>query len=161
MADAGLTHGGFYAHFPSKESLVREAILACAAESRRMLGQLVAEARADGHDPLEQIVRHYLTAVHRDRPDRGCSIAALGSEIARHPRKTRDVFTEGFEQLLAVVASALPDPSRPDARDVAYGVFSAMVGALQLSRTLTCPRQSQAALDAGVKAALALGRAGA
>ena len=54
-------------------------------------------------------MRSYLTTLHRDRPDRGCSVAALGSEIARHPRKTREAFTEGLDKTLGIIASALPD----------------------------------------------------
>src|SRR5438477_605490 len=100
MADAGLTHGGFYAHFPSKEMLVRETIVAASEQSRRHFQDQIDEAREQGREPLEQLVRGYLTTAHRDRPDRGCSIAALGSEIARHPRKTREVFTEGLDRTL-------------------------------------------------------------
>jgi TetR/AcrR family transcriptional repressor of nem operon len=158
MADAGLTHGGFYAHFPSKETLVREAVLAASAQGRRHFQRQIEQARAQGQEPLEIVVRQYLTSLHRDRPDRGCSIAALGSEIARHPRKTREAFTEGLEKTLGLIASALPEPDRADAKDRAYGVFSTMIGALQLSRALADPDLSQAALEAGVKAALALGR---
>jgi len=158
MADAGLTHGGFYAHFPSKETLVREAVLAASAQSRRHFQRQIEEARAEGREPLEQMVREYLTALHRDRPDRGCSIAALGAEIARHPRRTREAFTEGLDKTFDLIASALPHPDRADARDRAYAVFSAMIGALQLSRALTDPDMSQRALDAGIKAALAIGQ---
>ena len=98
MADAGLTHGGFYAHFPSKETLVREAVQSASAQGRRHFQRQIEQARAEGREPLETIVRQYLTTLHRDRPDRGCSIAALGAEIARHPRKTREAFTEGLEE---------------------------------------------------------------
>jgi TetR/AcrR family transcriptional regulator, transcriptional repressor for nem operon len=158
MADAGLTHGGFYAHFPSKESLVREAVLSASAQGRRHFQRQIEQARARGEEPLEEVVREYLTTIHRDRPDRGCSIAALGSEIARHPRKTREAFTEGLEKTMGLIASALPHPDRADARDRAFAVFSAMIGALQLSRALADSEMSQRALDAGIKAALALGR---
>jgi TetR/AcrR family transcriptional repressor of nem operon len=157
MADAGLTHGGFYAHFPSKESLVREAMLSASAQGRRSLQRQIEQARGEGREPLEQVVRQYLTTLHRDRPDRGCSIAACGAEIARHPRKTREAFTEGLEKTLGLIASALPAPDRADAKERAIAVFSTLIGALQLSRALADPDLSQRALDAGVKAALALG----
>jgi TetR/AcrR family transcriptional repressor of nem operon len=158
MADAGLTHGGFYAHFPSKETLVREAMLAASEQGRKHFQRQIEEARLQGREPIEQIVRLYLTPMHRDRPDRGCSVAALGSEIARHPRKTREAFTDGLEKTLAMIANALPDSEGTDAKERAYGVFSAMIGALQLSRALSDPKLSQAALEAGVHAALAVGR---
>lgn len=158
MADAGLTHGGFYAHFSSKDSLVREALLSSCAQDRNYLQRKIEDARAHKRDPLEHIVRQYLTTAHRDRPDRGCGVAALGTEIARHPRKTREAFTEALEQLFDVIAAALPNPSRPDARTIACGVFSTMIGALQLSRLIADPKLSQAALDAGIQAALTVGR---
>ena len=161
MADAGLTHGGFYAHFPSKESLVREAILAAGAQGRESFERQIEQARAEGRDPVEGMARQYLSAIHRDRPDRGCSVASLGSEIARHPRKTREAFAEGLEMTIGMIAKALPEPTRADARERALGVFGAMIGALQLSRILADPSSSQAALEAGVRTALAIARTGA
>lgn len=157
MADAGLTHGGFYAHFSSKETLVKEALAAASMKSRTHLQGQIDEARAEGRDPLEAIVRSYLTATHRDRPDRGCSVAALGSEIARHPRKTREAFTEGLEKTMGIIASALPE-TVPNRQERAYAIFSTLIGALQLSRAISDSTMSQAVIDAGVTAALQIGR---
>lgn len=158
MADAGLTHGGFYAHFSSKETLVKEALVAASVNSRTHLQRRVDEARAAGLDPLEEIVRNYLTTVHRDRPDRGCSVAALGSEIARHPRKTREAFTEGLEKTLGIIASALPDHVTTNRNERAYAIFSTLIGSLQLSRAISDSTLSQAVIDAGIVAALQIGR---
>lgn len=157
MADVGLTHGGFYAHFSSKETLVREALSAASIKSRTHLQRQIDAARAEGRDPLEAIVRTYLTTLHRDRPDRGCSVAALGSEIARHPRKTREAFTEGLSQTLAIIASALPEHVA-DRQTRAYAVFSTMIGALQLSRAISDSAMSQSVIDAGIAAALQIGK---
>lgn len=157
MADVGLTHGGFYAHFPSKETLVKEALAAASIKSRSHLQGQIDTARAEGRDPLEAIVRSYLTTLHRDRPDRGCSVAALGSEIARHPRKTREAFTEGLAKTLGIIAGALPDHVA-DRQTRAYAVFSTMIGALQLSRAISDSGMSQSAIDAGILAALQIGR---
>lgn len=158
MADVGLTHGGFYAHFASKETLVKEAIAAASQKSRERLEREIEKARAGGRDPLESIVRGYLTALHRDRPDRGCSVAALGSEIARHPRKTREAFTEGLDKTLSIIADALPASVTAQRKEKAYAVFSTMIGALQLSRAISDSAMSQAVIDAGVAAALLIGR---
>lgn len=158
MADVGLTHGGFYAHFSSKETLVKEAIAAASQKSRDRLQQEADKARAEGRDPLESIVRQYLTALHRDRPDRGCCVAALGSEIARHPRKTREALTEGLEKTLAIIADALPANVTAQRRDKACAIFSIMIGALQLSRVVSDGAMSQSVIDAGVAAALQIGR---
>lgn len=157
MADAGLTHGGFYAHFSSKETLVKEALAAASMKSRAHLQGQIDEARAEGRDPLEAIVRSYLTVTHRDRPDRGCSVAALGSEIARHPRKTREAFTEGLDKTMGIIASALPE-SVPNRKERAYAIFSTLIGALQLSRAISDSTMSQAVIDAGITAALQIGR---
>lgn len=157
MADVGLTHGGFYAHFSSKETLVKEALATASMKSRAHLRRQIDTARAEGRDPLEAIVRTYLTTLHRDRPDRGCSVAALGSEIARHPRKTREAFTEGLSQTLQIIASALPEQVA-DRQTRAYAVFSTMIGALQLSRAISDSAMSQSVIDAGIAAALQIGK---
>lgn len=159
MADAGLTHGGFYAHFSSKETLVREALATASQRSREHLSKQIEKARAEGTEPIEAIIRSYLTLAHRDRPDRGCSVAALGSEIARRPRKTKDAFTEGLCNTLGVIENALPQGAQ-DRRKTAIAVFSAMIGALQLSRAIADADLSQGALDAGISAALTLAHAG-
>jgi TetR/AcrR family transcriptional repressor of nem operon len=158
MADVGLTHGGFYAHFSSKETLVKEAIAAASLKSRTHLQREIDKARAEGRDPLEAIVRTYLTTLHRDRPDRGCCVAALGSEIARHPRKTREAFTEGLDKTLAIIASALPESATSQRKEKACAVFSTMIGTLQLSRAVSDSALSQSVIDAGIAAALQIGR---
>jgi TetR/AcrR family transcriptional regulator, transcriptional repressor for nem operon len=157
MADVGLTHGGFYAHFSSKETLVKEAIAAASQKSRERLEREIEKARAEGRDPLEQVVRQYLTALHRDRPDRGCCVAALGSEIARHPRKTREAFTEGLEKTIGIIASALPD-NVTQRKEKACAIFSTMIGTLQLARAVSDSTLSQSVIDAGIAAALQIGR---
>lgn len=157
MADAGLTHGGFYAHFASKENLVKEALQAAALKSRERLQRRISEARAAGRDPLEAFVTNYLTTLHRDRPDNGCSVAALGSEIARHPRKTKEAFTEGLSQTIEMIAGALPDTISRGRVEKAYAVFSILVGALQLSRGVSDPDMSQSIIDAGIAAAMQIG----
>lgn len=158
MADVGLTHGGFYAHFSSKETLVKEALAAASSKSRERLQREIDKAREEGRDPLESVVRSYLTALHRDRPDRGCSVAALGSEIARHPRKTREAFTEGLDKTLEIIASTLPASVTAQRKEKAYAIFSTMIGSLQLSRAVSDPVMSQSVIDAGIAAAIQIGR---
>ena len=68
MADAGLTHGGFYAHFTSKETLVREALAAASERSREHFGRQIEKARAEGIEPIEAVIRSYLTPAHRAGP---------------------------------------------------------------------------------------------
>jgi TetR/AcrR family transcriptional repressor of nem operon len=158
MADAGLTHGGFYAHFASKENLVKEALQAAALKSRERLQRRISEARAAGRDPLEAFVTNYLTTLHRDRPDNGCSVAALGSEIARHPRKTKEAFTEGLTQTMEMIAGALPETITTGRTEKAYAIFSILIGALQLSRAVSDAKMSQSIIDAGIASAMQVAR---
>lgn len=158
MADVGLTHGGFYAHFASKEALVKEALAAASAKSRIHLQREIDKARSEGRDPLEAIVRTYLTTLHRDRPDRGCSVAALGSEIGRHPRKTREAFTEGLDKTLEIIASALPAGVTSNRKDKACAVFATLIGSMQLARAVSDGAMSQSVIEAGIAAALLIGR---
>jgi AcrR family transcriptional regulator len=154
MADAGLTHGGFYSHFASKEDLVRAVV----AEAFDATNASLARAARAGPDGLEAIVRAYLDPRHRDRPDRGCAAAALVAEIARHPDSTRAVFADKVAALLGLIAAQLPagDAAAREAR--ATAIFATMMGSLQLARAATDPARSQRILDGGIAAALALAR---
>jgi TetR/AcrR family transcriptional repressor of nem operon len=146
MADAGLTHGGFYAHFESKEALVREALQAAAAGSQARL------ERACG---LEAYIRSYLRRSHRDTPERGCIVATLGAELARHAPETRAAFSEQIERLLARIAELLP-ASVESRREAAIGIFGVMSGTLQLARAVVGEARSDEILEAGIAAALKL-----
>src|SRR6266480_431154 len=95
MADAGLTNGAFYAHFPSKEDLVAAAVAGQLREQRESLS-----AVAPGRAGVEQYVREYLSVQHRDNPGDGCPSAALLDEIGRCTDATRQAYTDG---LLAVI----------------------------------------------------------
>ncbi|QCI63914.1 TetR/AcrR family transcriptional regulator [Phreatobacter stygius] len=159
MADAGLTHGGFYAHFASKEALVQDAVATALTATRAHLTNAVETARAAGGDGLEAIVATYLRPVHRDRPDVGCAVASLAAELARHPAETRLVLTDQVAAIITIIKAALPEEFAGDAADAAaMAIFSTMVGALQLARAVTDPGLSDRFLAAGREAALRLGR---
>lgn len=157
MADAGLTHGGFYAHFKSKDDLVRETLSASHANSRDTWLKEADAARERGENALEAIVRFYLRSAHRDRPDAGCSIAALAPEVARNDPKIRDVMASSAEALTAIIAAELPPTlSEKKRRERAYAIFGLMMGTLQLARVATDPARSEAILQAGQDAAFSL-----
>lgn len=159
MADAGLTHGGFYAHFASKEALVRDAVVAALTAARDHLAAEAATARAEGRDGLEAIVTAYLRPGHRDRPEIGCAIASLGAELARHPEETREVLTDQIRATVAVIRAELPPVFSASEADTAAGaIFSTMVGALQMARAVTDPALSDGFLSGAKAAALAIGR---
>src|SRR3569623_3135152 len=114
MKEAGLTHGGFYAHFASREALVIEAFgdaMDRATERwRKVLAELAPEQR------LLAIIDGYLCPQHRDDVCHGCAIPALGAEIARESPKTRKAFAAKLEQMIDMIAAQIPDLPRKAAR---------------------------------------------
>jgi TetR/AcrR family transcriptional repressor of nem operon len=135
MAAAGLTHGGFYRHFDSKDQIVAEA---CTAAMESLVEQLAAAvSRKSPQRGLKAILENYLSAAHRDEPAEGCPLAALGSEIARCDEKTRAAATQAFLRLAGVIAAQF-GKTRPDvARRRAWVAAATMIGALTMSRIVT------------------------
>jgi TetR/AcrR family transcriptional repressor of nem operon len=132
MAAAGLTHGGFYRHFDSKDQIVAEASIA-AVES--LIEQLAAAAsRKSPQRGLKAVVETYLSAAHRDDPSNGCPIAALGSEIARGDERTRAAATQALLKFIKVIASQFGKTPPDVARRRALVAAATMIGALTMSR---------------------------
>jgi AcrR family transcriptional regulator len=146
MAEAGLTHGGFYAHFESKEALLRDALAAAMDRTSARLD------RAGDVAGLEGLIRTYLRPAHRDNPQKGCAIASLGPEIARHELETREMFAKRIEAFTARIAAYLP---AEDAA-TAIGITGILIGTLQLSRATPDEARSDQILEAGIAAALRL-----
>jgi AcrR family transcriptional regulator len=153
MAEAGLTNGAFYGHFDSKEALVREALVH-ALEARE--SDFVAIGPAGGS--LEDGLRAYLSAAHRDNPGIGCPSAALLPEIGRQGQATRQAYTERLVRFIDLVADLLPagDPART--RATATAIFGMAIGTLQLARAVADRRLSDDILESGVQSALTLAR---
>jgi TetR/AcrR family transcriptional repressor of nem operon len=158
MADAGLTHGGFYAHFSSKEDLVRSAVDNALKTTAAEHAAAAAAARAEGRDGLETIVRRYLSKVHRDHPETGCAIASLAAELARSPTETRAALAQDADDFVKVIAAEIPAASPEAARATALTIFALMVGTLQFARAMPDAAASEAMLASGRRAALALAR---
>lgn len=158
MADAGLTHGGFYAHFSSKDDLVRSAVGTAMKGTVADHAAAAATARDEGRDGLETIVRRYLSRAHRDQPETGCAIASLAAELVRSPTRTRAALAQDTDELIALIAGELTDSGALDARSRAAMVLALMVGTLQLARATPDDASSDALLSAGRKAALVLAR---
>ena len=151
MSDAGLTNGAFYTHFESKEDLVR-AVLGNAL-SRRETKLLAASEANVG---LEATIRDYLSSRHRDRPGGGCPTAALVAEVARHPKATRDAFTDKVSTFIPLIASQIRAGSASERRRNAVAIYGMMVGTLQLARAVNDKELSDEILESGDTAALAL-----
>ena len=152
MKDAGLTHGGFYAHFASREALVIEAFAYAmdrSTERWRKLAETIPPEKR-----MATIVETYLTPLHRDDAGHGCAVPALGAEIARESPKTRKAFAAKLEQMVDVLAEQLPDVPRKAARKQALATLSTMVGTLVLSRIAGSGELSEDILGAGREAAL-------
>jgi len=151
MAEAGLTHGGFYSHFSSKEDLVRAAMAEASSHSIQNFGRRIEEGG------LEAWIRAYLRTAHRDHPERGCAAAALASELARHPKSTRKAFSENLAKVTTAIESHLPASFSPALkRKTATGVFATLIGAIQMARVADDPALSDEILEAGIASALSL-----
>lgn len=158
MKGAGLTHGGFYAHFDSREALLVEALEHADAASTANLDRRAAALREDGASPLAALVTAYLSEEHlvAHESGLGCVVGALGSEMARQEAPLREVARGRIERLVGQVQAALDAEGRAgDAAGLALALTGAMVGALQIARTFGPDPQGSAMLAASRQALLA------
>jgi TetR/AcrR family transcriptional repressor of nem operon len=152
MKDAGLTHGGFYAHFASREALVIEAFAYAMDRSTERWRKLAEQTPPDKR--LATIVDSYLTPAHRDDLSHGCTIPALSAEIARESPKTRKAFAAKLEQMIEMLAEQTPDVPRKTARKRAMASLATMMGTLVLARVAGSGAFSDDILGAGREAVL-------
>jgi TetR/AcrR family transcriptional repressor of nem operon len=152
MKDAGLTHGGFYAHFDSREALVIEAFAYAMDRSTDRWRKLAEQTPLDKR--FATIVDSYLTPVHRDDPGHGCAIPALSAEIAREGPKTRKAFAAKLDQMIDMIAEQIPDVPRKTARKQAMASLATMMGTLVLARVAGSGEFSDDILGAGREAVL-------
>jgi TetR/AcrR family transcriptional repressor of nem operon len=149
MAEAGLTNGAFYAHFESKENLVREVLSSLGFHNKLSK----AEARGAG---LEGAIRDYLSPGHRDDPGRGCPTSALVAELARHSRATRNTFTGKVAGVFELIAAGVRAGTAEQRRRKAIVIYGLMVGALQLARAVNDSKLSDEILQIAADQAVAL-----
>src|SRR5450631_2002749 len=152
MKEAGLTHGGFYAHFDSREALVIEAFAYAMDRSTERWRKLAEQTPPEKR--LATIIQSYLTPLHRDDPGHGCAVPALGAEIARESPKTRKAFAAKLEQMIDMIADQIPDLPRKAARKQAVVTLATMMGTLVLARVAGNGEFSEEILGAGREAAL-------
>jgi TetR/AcrR family transcriptional regulator, transcriptional repressor for nem operon len=157
MKEAGLTHGGFYAHFDSREALVIEAFNYAMDRANERWRNLAEETPPNRR--LATIIEAYLSPVHRDDPGHGCAVPSLGAEIARESPKTRKAFAAKLEQMINMMADQILDVPRKTARKQAMATLATMMGTVVMSRIAGNSEFSDQILSAGREAVL--GRAAA
>jgi TetR/AcrR family transcriptional regulator, transcriptional repressor for nem operon len=136
MGEAGLTHGGFYKHFASRDDLVAEAARHALADGAR----LTAEASGGDVDPLRAFVDIYLSPDHRDDPGTGCAVVALGADAAHGSEPVRDAYADRVRGFVGTLTALRPSSGDPDAdRRHATTAMTALVGALLTARAVGDP----------------------
>ena len=152
MKDAGLTHGGFYAHFDSRDALVIEAFTHAMDRSTARWRKLSEQAPVEKR--LSKIVNTYLAPVHRDDLGHGCAVPALAAEIARESAKTRRVFSGRMEQMIDMLAEQFHGMPRKAARKEAVAALATMMGSLVMARVAGNGELSEEILKSGRDAVL-------
>jgi len=134
MKEAGLTVGGFYKHFDSRDDLVAEAVSSAFGGWKRR----VDVAKAGGASvSIAKLIDDYLNAAHRDDPGTGCAFSALAPEIARSDKRTRAITSEQVGNDIQLIAGLLPARNKRTARSRAIVTFGALVGAMSLARAVS------------------------
>lgn len=144
MKNVGLTHGGFYGHFASKEDLMAEA---CARAVDNTVAEWNRRLESGAKDPLAAITAPYLSTAHIDHPEQGCLMAALGPEVARQSPAVRRAVTERFNAMMETLAKFMPGAAKAAKRKKALTTFSGMVGAMVLARMVDDPKLAAEILD--------------
>lgn len=144
MARAGLTHGGFYAHFPSKDALVQEAIGTMFADARARSEMI--DAAGDPRAVLRAYVDFYLSPAHRDRRDRGCPLPTLSGDFARSEEATRSRFGAGVVGIAKRLAVPLAALGHGDGAAESHALIAQLVGAVALARAVGDAELSDAML---------------
>jgi TetR/AcrR family transcriptional repressor of nem operon len=148
MAAAGLTHGGFYRHFQTKNELIAEASdVAMRNLANHLVETIERRSRQSG---VEALTSEYLSTEHRDHPEAGCLLAANAGELARADESIRDVATAGFLRLVDVVAAQY-EGRKDVAKRRAIVAVSTMIGAIAMSRIVTDPELSAMILEQAEK----------
>jgi AcrR family transcriptional regulator len=152
MKEAGLTHGGFYAHFANREALLAEALEHAGDQSNARLRERMRARTAAGESPLSALVNEYLSVPHMDALEFGCPVGAVSSDLQRSPDALRGVARGRVRALAAVVETALAPGTPPES---AWAVAASLVGAIQMARVLGPDGGGEAVLQACREALLA------
>lgn len=134
MRDTGLTHGGFYKHFESKDELLTESVRKAFGDFAEKLARIAGQSRSN--EPWNAIVKFYLSIEHCDDITHGCPMAALGPELARVNEAMKGKFFVDLVSYKKAMIPFMPGRRTADREGTFFAIFSTMIGALQLARTL-------------------------
>lgn len=149
MKAAGMTHGGFYRHFESKDDLIDQASQKALARGASYWDHTIGDDDS-AHTALTRLLQMYLSEAHRDARGKGCSIAALSADAARQSGTIRKTFEHGMELLVDKLTALMSGRTRAVRRRKALASFSQMMGALVLSRAVDDPALSKEILSAAM-----------
>jgi len=150
MKEAGLTHGGFYAHFESRDALLIEALARAGQESAAAVARAAEARRGKGVSDFRSLVETYLADRHLASTASGCPVAALGCDMPRQSKPVREASAERVDRLIAAVRATLPAGTRSTAMVAA----ATLVGSLQLARALGDNAEGRSVLSAARKSLL-------
>jgi TetR/AcrR family transcriptional regulator, transcriptional repressor for nem operon len=156
MHDAGLTHGGFYRHFESRDQLVAEGVERALHDG----GQAMAKVAESPHDPLAAVIDAYLSIGHRDNLGTSCAVTTLAGDVARSNPRARAAYTDQVGVYIDMLVGLLPPGARDDGRATAITALSTLVGAVSMARAVddeALSREILASASSELKAALSTG----
>ena len=148
MKEAGLTHGGFYAHFKSREAMLAEAADRAGAETVALMERIAASVPPER--ALQAMMEAYLSEAHFEGVETGCGAAALLSEMPRQAPGVRHAATRRIKEMIDLVARQSPDWGKPGAHENALITVATMIGALALARAVDDPKLSDALREAAL-----------
>ena len=149
MKEAGLTHGGFYAHFESREAMLAEAAMqACTQSVATVAGAVAGEPASQA---MATVLKAYLSRQHVESVETGCPLAALGSETSRQSPEVRRVSTRHIKEMVDLIARQSPQWGQPETHEQALVTLSTMVGALVLARAVDDVALSDSLREAALK----------
>ncbi|NVD69978.1 TetR/AcrR family transcriptional regulator [Duganella sp. BJB1802] len=142
MKEAGLTHGGFYAHFESRDALLAEAGDRAGAESVALAARVAAAAPPG--QALQAMMQAYLSPQHIDAIETGCPVSALGSEMPRQAPEVRRAATIHIKEMIDLFARQMPDWGQPQAHERAMALVCSLIGTTMMARAVDDPKLSAA-----------------
>ena len=149
MKEAGLTHGAFYAHFPSREAMLAEAATRACTESATAIAGVAAGSPPE--QAMAAMLRAYLSPEHREQVELGCPLAALGSETPRQVPEVRRAITRHVKEMVDFVGRQSPDWGQPGAHERALATVATMVGTLLVARVVDEPALADSFCEAALK----------